>query len=874
MRAQSRLALACLPALAMTWASTTAAAQCAEWSPEFSSPGTDGVVHAKAFVQAGGSEQLLLGGDFAYVGATAVDKLALYDGTTWSAVAPGVPGDVLAVAQYDDGSGLKIYAGGNGFLSSWDGFAWNTMNVNGQVFALHVHDDGQGGALYAGGDFNSIAGTTLRDIGRYDGSWDDLSSGSSNSGWVLAFETHDDGSGPALYVGGRFDEMGGVPANRLARWDGTTFTEVGGGVDGQPGRRVRALRSFTPTGGPAELHVGGNFMGAGGSSTSNWVAWRQGAWADIGGAGQVETFALRETLAGPTICAARNAHVDCYDGISLSSLPLEVPSDSTVLAAYGANLPQELFVGTSQQNESWSWLSQWDGSRWSPVFEGPGQGLGLPSYPRALTTHDFGQGERLIAINSYGFFGAQQMLQYDGSSWETVDVPYFNYHIFGGALSFGGDLHVAGEIQLVGFSVKRLNGAVWEELGNPTARGGVRITGLATHDMGAGEELYVSYSGADDLDGPGTKGLARFDGTDWVSVGGGVTMGIPGAFNQSVTRMISWNDGTGPGLYAAGRFSEVGGVAANSIARWDGNSWSPLGSGVSSSTLGPNVYVSGLAVFDTPTGQQLIAIGGFDMAGGQPTNGIAAWDGNSWSPLGTGLTQQGAPANGGLVFAHDPDGFGDRIYVGGNFDEAGGVAAEDFAVWDGSSWSVPVVPPNSPLFGLVSDFASYDDGTGRALFIGGYFDNFAGVPAQGLAKFSDPCGAILGTPACTSNPNSTGEIGTTRARGVASVTADDLTVEARRLPANAFTLFFTGTGLQQGIAGDGVLCVAGSLRRMQPGGFADGNGVRTQAFDFQAPYAASAVAGQTLTIQGFFRDNAGGPAGFNTTDAVQILLQP
>ena len=35
---------------------------------------------------------------------------------------------------------------------------------------------------------------------------------------------YDDGTGPALYVGGRFDEApGGIPARNVARWDGSDW---------------------------------------------------------------------------------------------------------------------------------------------------------------------------------------------------------------------------------------------------------------------------------------------------------------------------------------------------------------------------------------------------------------------------------------------------------------------------------------------------------------------------------------------------------------------------------------------------------------------------------------------------------------------------
>ena len=62
----------------------------------------------------------------------------------------------------------------------------------------------------------------------------------------------------------------------------------------------------------------------------------------------------------------------------------------------------------------------------------------------------------------------------------------------------------------------------------------------------------------------------------------------------------------------------AGGVAANYIAAWDGSSWSALGSGMDDD-------VSALAV----SGSTLYAGGHFTTAGGVPANHIAAWDGSS-----------------------------------------------------------------------------------------------------------------------------------------------------------------------------------------------------------------------------------------------------
>ena len=51
------------------------------------------------------------------------------------------------------------------------------------------------------------------------------------AGVVFSLTVFDDGTGPALYAGGRFSEAGGVSVNSLARWDGEEWSDVGGGDD-------------------------------------------------------------------------------------------------------------------------------------------------------------------------------------------------------------------------------------------------------------------------------------------------------------------------------------------------------------------------------------------------------------------------------------------------------------------------------------------------------------------------------------------------------------------------------------------------------------------------------------------------------------------
>jgi len=80
-----------------------------------------------------------------------------------------------------------------------------------------------------------------------------------------------------------------------------------------------------------------------------------------------------------------------------------------------------------------------------------------------------------------------------------------------------------------------------------------------------------------------------------------------------------FDDGTGPALYAGGIFASAGSGAVRNIAKWDGASWSALGSGLD----GGGLEVSALTVFDDGTGPALFASGKFTIAGGAPANHIA-----------------------------------------------------------------------------------------------------------------------------------------------------------------------------------------------------------------------------------------------------------
>lgn len=178
------------------------------------------------------------------------------------------------------------------------------------------------------------------------------------------------------------------------------------------------------------------------------------------------------------------------------------------------------------------------------------------------------------------------------------------------------------------------------------------------------------------------------------------------------------------GLMVGGQFTEVGGIAANNIARWDGRQWQVLGTGLIN---GVNGQVLALAV--APDG--ILYVGGmFSLAGNVPAWNVARWDGTNWSGLGGGILGSSTPMVRALAVGADG-----RVYAGGSFDEAGGVMANNIAVWDGAVWSAlgdGVGNIGEVARPVVLSLAW----SGSRLVVGGRFSKAGEIPAGGIAQWN------------------------------------------------------------------------------------------------------------------------------------------
>jgi len=376
------IGLAFLIAIAVMWspvALSTAAADCEpQWILEFEGQeGLNGAIQVLAVFDddSGGGPALYAGGWFTTAGGVEVNHIARWNGESWTALGSGMDDVVFALTVYDDGSGPALYAGGMfttaggveaNYIAKWDGKEWYALGtgMSDWVFALTVFDDslGSGKALYAGGDFIAAGGVTVNYIARWKGSsWSDLGLGGMNNS-VRSLAAFEDDSGPVLYAGGEFTIAGGVEANRIARWNGSAWSQLSSGISGCPSSDpfrpctpvVNALAAFDDGDGPA-LYVGGNFTNAGGVSASRIAKWDDSSWSAL------ETGVDGVLFGVPTVEA------------------LEVFDDGTGPALYAGGRFGSA-GGVSVNN-----IARWNGEEWSPLGMGI-QGLGAAVF--ALTAFD------------------------------------------------------------------------------------------------------------------------------------------------------------------------------------------------------------------------------------------------------------------------------------------------------------------------------------------------------------------------------------------------------------------------------------------------------------------------------------------------------
>jgi hypothetical protein len=485
-----------------------------------------------------GSGNLYVGGDFTIIGDTFANHVAKWDGTHWSALGSGVVGSVGALAM----SGSNLYVGGSFVtadgltitkIARWDGSTWSAL---GYEAPLGVDDQNHvsalavlGSDLYVGGYFNTAGGIAANNIAKWDGSsWSALGD-EPNQGMdsvVLALAV----SGNDLYVGGDFSTAGGIAANLVAKWDGSSWSALGSGIGGIVAGGVVPPDVYALGVSGSDLYVGGIFSTAGGIAANSIAKWDGSSWSALGSG--VDN-------------AAPNALV-------VLGTNLYAGGAFTIAGGLGVDS-----------------IAKWDGSTWSPL------GSGLPSPVNAMVV----SGRNLYVGGWRGYYGSPAMTAYiatwDGNSWSSLGSAS------GGTMT-NIDLTIGDYASVNAFAV-------------------------------SGSNLYVGGFFTS-VNGIAATNIAKWDGTHWSALGSGL--------NGSLTALAV----SGGDVYAGGWFSRAGGIAATNVAKWNGSSWSALGSG-----FGGGPYYTALAV----SGSNLYAGTGLTNDNLYPAGIVAKWDGSSWAVLGS-----------------------------------------------------------------------------------------------------------------------------------------------------------------------------------------------------------------------------------------------
>lgn len=836
-------------------------AQCPQFTQRFSGEGLSSAPLVLCSFDDGSGPRLFAGGNFRGAGAEPAHHVAVWDGERWAAAgalptSASVP-ECRALLSHDAGAGARLYSGGTGFVALWDGAAWNSI------------------------------GTPL---------------GASGLGSVHALASFDVGSGPELIAAGVFQSIGGVAASRVARWDGVTWRPFGGGPPGAP-----FALAVHDDGTGEKLYAGGNFNGA-------VVVWHGASWVTIGqplgDEAQIDSMASIRGPAGEhwLLVAGQDMFTNNtvfarWDGatwVSIAAFQLGLVEQ--VLVHQDALGPVAYLTGLQfGEGRVWSWRP---GAALVSLANMPFRGYSLSMHTPPGATD-----ERLFAGGDFTWIGgvpAQRVAQLQGSQWSALGVGAHGFIPKSGDAAPRVDVAVAWTDERDGRRKLVVGGDFAGNVDDPSLRGlavwdGERwsafpvpvpgpVSLLTTwNDPSLGKEVLVGY--------PISVGAAgslvrKFDGVQWVPIGpqapslitelatyrengsADETLFIYGPFIDAALGLnyigrfdganwVSVGEGVasgatglvvhdppgplGPGLYVNTRYLQNGVLSATSLSRWDGTSWTAFPA--------PPNSVSALAVFDDGAGERLFAV---------DSNRLHRFDGVSWSQYSTPAGNQRTS-----LAAFD-DGSGPALYLPDGHRFRGG-QIESF------------VPPNSTF--SASALVAFEDENGQsdALWLVGRFDSYGGVPSRGVARWSDPCRAL--TTYCTAQTSSLGCVAQAEWTGEPSVAASTSTpfeIAARDTPNNKSGLCFYGRrGPNSAPLGGGTLCVRAPIRRTpitSSGGSPSGDDCTGRlALDFSAwirgEVDPSLEIGAQVWCQWWYRDPLAA-SGSALSDGLSFEIRP
>ncbi|MBV6501848.1 MAG: hypothetical protein CJBNEKGG_04378 [Prosthecobacter sp.] len=679
------------------------------WSPNFPQATTVGSINAIAEA----ADAYYVGGSFSRLAGVAVQGIARVDKATGTVTPLGA------------------------------GLTGGTLTVN----AVAV----MGGDVFIGGTFTAVDGLSASRVARWDGSaWSALGSGANGSVNAMAV------LGSELFIGGTFSSVGGVSlTSRLAKWDGTNWLAAGAGFTSTSvptgGLAVAGGELFVGRGaqvqkwngaawsnvGPATDSISGiatqdgiNIYVVGGSTCRHWDG---ASWTTLK---TFDEFATEVAMLGGDVYVGGQFtnYLERWDGSAWHIVGgTGVDQYLTMVSQVGGAVfvSGDLTVTDGVKTQG---LARWNGSTWSSIFEDLDGGLNGDGYSIVelngkiyvsgsfttagkiaashvacydKTTNTWSalpgsQGGSLVAHDGelYACYWVDQPLppypltvaKWSGSAWVTIGN--LEASLSGNMASIGGALYVFGDISTANGTpinhIAKWNGTTWSDAGAGIT---LNADSFVQSMCQAGGQLYASTFNDISVSELQTSHILQWNGGAWVTHTG------------NITPLVNCMTAMDADLVIGGTFVSINGVPCdNHVARWNGSTWSALGTGVAIDG-GVNVlkYTHGLL-----------------FAGSQNTvEPLQEWNGSTWEQVGGGPNWD----------VWDITVVGDDLFVTGSFTEAG---------WNDLESETPIPAPSSSYIGsypLTPEVAIEQEAGGGLVDGSGavYLGSFApGVSSPGM----------------------------------------------------------------------------------------------------------------------------------------------
>ncbi len=242
--------------------------------------GVLGRVRSMAMVGA----DLIVGGAFSKAGSAVARNVARWDGVAWNAMDQGLPADEVRFVRSSGSTLVAVtWSTSNLRFYRWNGAEWTETATALTRLASDVQVMSDGSIIVAWS--NTGVATSDPVVARWDGSaWTDMAGGVRVQQVVTGASSESYQTAQAqkllklddgtVAVIGRFDLAGATGVDNAARWDGAAWGGLGQGPDGM----VASMLEL-PSG---EIVVGGSFRSIGGLPIERVAIWDGGSWRPVG----------------------------------------------------------------------------------------------------------------------------------------------------------------------------------------------------------------------------------------------------------------------------------------------------------------------------------------------------------------------------------------------------------------------------------------------------------------------------------------------------------------------------------------------------------------------------------------------------------------